>query len=91
MIPRKNAIYIFFIIDDFTEKNFIDKLINNLKLNTTYTLLVKVSFTKTHIFKMCGPQFGLIIGEKHDKEYYKNIFLTIITRVELTLEYYDGN
>ena len=52
--------------NDFNLEKFIQFLTQNLNLNTTYSLVFKISCDNNSIFKMCGPQIGIAIGNKHD-------------------------
>jgi DNA polymerase type B, organellar and viral len=48
-----------------------------------------VSYENNLVFKMCGPQIGLVIGKKHNLKQYYNLFLVILSRIELTSNTYN--
>ena len=86
---KLNIKYIHFSFESFTLENFQKILIHNLKLNTTYSLLLKISGDNNLIFKMCGPQIGLVIAEEHDLNYYSKLYDLILTRIETTIDSYN--
>ena len=49
---KLNIKYIHFSFESFTLENFQKILIHNLKLNTTYSLLLKISGDNNLIFKI---------------------------------------
>jgi hypothetical protein len=81
--------YMHFSYQNFTVENFKSGIIKNFKLNTTYSILIKISCNDNNIFKMSGSQIGLIIKDKHDLLYYDNIYSVIISRIESTLDMYN--
>jgi hypothetical protein len=76
--------YLHFSFRDFNLENFKNQLIENFKLNTTYSILVKIACDNNLIFKMCGPQIGLVIKNKHDLSQYDKIYSVISDRIEQT-------
>ena len=62
---------------------------NNFQLNTTYSILLKISSNNNLIFKMCGPQIGLVIAEEHDLNYYSKLYDLILTRIEIIVDNYN--
>jgi len=58
---KYNFQFIHFSFNDFTSDNFKNIIVNKFKLNTTYSILLKISSPNNLIFKMCGPQIGLVI------------------------------
>ena len=38
---------------------------------------------------MCGPQIGIAIGNKHDLNYYQDLYELINTRIETTADRYN--
>ena len=85
---NQKIMFLHFHINEFMVNNLINKIINNFKLNTTYSLLFKISSFNNLEFKMCGPQIGLVIGNAHDLEQYSNLFRLILNRIDTTLELY---
>lgn len=81
--------YLHFNNTNFTKELFVYSLLNNLRLNSTYSIIIKISFENFQIFKMCGPQIGLRIGEIHDNKYYEDLYLNIQERIFSVLELYD--
>ena len=75
---KKKFFYLHFYFNDFTADNFINEIIKNFKLNTTYTIIFKISCNNNEFFKMCGPQIGLTLKKKHDIDYYIKLFNKII-------------
>ena len=85
---QKKFFYLHFYFNDFTVENFIEEIIKNFKLNTTYTIIFKISCNNNELFKMCGPQIGLTINKEHDLDFYNKLFDVIMIRIEtITLEY----
>nr|QWO71376.1 DNA polymerase [Calocybe gangraenosa] len=84
-----NFKFLHFYLEDFTEDKFQNEIMKNFKLNTTYSILLKISSYNNLIFKMCGPQIGLIIKQEHDLDFYSKIYSLILTRIEQTSELYD--
>jgi DNA polymerase type B, organellar and viral len=83
-----NMYYLHFSVNNFTQENFITEIVNNFKLNCTYSLLIKVSSDENTIFKQVGPQIGLRIKDKHDIEFYNNLFSSIELRINGLIENY---
>lgn len=75
--------------NDFNLEKFIQFLTQNLNLNTTYSLVFKISCDNNSIFKMCGPQIGIAIGNKHDLNFYQDLYELINTRIETTADRYN--
>ena len=84
-----NIKYLHFAFESFTLENFQSTIINKFKLNTTYSLLLKISSHNNLTFKMCGPQIGLVIGEEHDLNYYYKLYNLILIRIETTVDSYN--
>nr|QWO71378.1 DNA polymerase [Calocybe cyanea] len=84
-----NFKYLHVSYQEFNLNMFIKILTQNFKLNTTYSLLLKISSDNYMTFKMCGPQIGIVIKESHDLEYYSKLFDLIITRIEITIDKYN--
>lgn len=81
--------YIHFSYPDFNLVNFQTKLIKNLKLNSTYSILIKIACDNNLIFKMCGSQIGLVIKDEHDLNKYEKLYSVILDRIESTELKYD--
>ena len=81
--------YIHFSYNNFTKENFRSEIINKFKLNTTYSIFIKISSQNNLIFKMCGPQIGLIIKNEHDLDFYNKLFSVIQIRIESTVDLYN--
>ena len=81
--------YIHFAYYNFTVENFISEITKNFKLNTTYSILIKIGSENNLIFKMAGSQIGLIIKNYHDLDYYGKIYSVISSRIESTISNYD--
>lgn len=81
--------YLHFYFNDFTVDKFIEEIIKNFKLNTTYTIIFKISCNNHELFKMCGPQIGLTIHKEHDVDYYKKLFDLIMIRIDTTTQEYS--
>ena len=84
-----NFKFLHFSFDDFTLVKFQNAIMKNFKLNTTYSILVKISSENNLIFKMCGPQIGLILKNQHDLDYYSQLYKVILTRIETTVDLYN--
>ena len=81
--------YIHISFKEFTLEKFQSEITKNFKLNTTYSILLKISSGNSLIFKMCGPQMGIVIGNEHNLDYYSNLYNIILTRIETTIDNYD--
>ena len=81
--------FLHFIYEEFTVNDFINTIIKNVKLNTTYSMLLKVSFDKFSTFKMAGYQIGIVIGTEHNLDYYKDVYNVIINRIDIITEQYQ--
>lgn len=74
--------YLHFYFNDFTVEKFIEEIIKNFKLNTTYTIILKISCNNNELFKMCGPQIGLTLKNEHDFDFYMKLFDLIMFRID---------
>ena len=81
--------YIHISFKDFSLERFQTEITKNFKLNTTYSILLKISSGNSLIFKMCGPQIGIVIGNEHNLDYYSKLYNIILTRIEVTVDNYD--
>ena len=43
---KNNFTFAFFPIENFSKENFINFIVNNFELYTTYSILIKLSFNK---------------------------------------------
>jgi hypothetical protein len=78
---NKKWTYVIFSFKDFNSNILLEFIIRNLNMNSRYSLLFKLGLIENR-FLMLGPQIGLIIKEKHNYEYYKNIHLIILDWIE---------
>jgi DNA polymerase type B, organellar and viral len=81
--------FLHFSYEDFTKNNFENEIMKNFKLNTTYSILLKISSGNHLNFKMCGPQIGIIIENEHNLELYSKLYEIILTRIETVVENYN--
>jgi len=86
---KYNFQFIHFSFNEFTSENFKNFIVNKFKLNTTYSILLKISNQNNLLFKMCGPQIGLVIKNEHDLNYYDKLYTAIMTRIESTIDNYN--
>jgi DNA polymerase type B, organellar and viral len=92
---RKSFNYIHFSFLDtnkstkFTLENFQKSLIDNFRINTSYSILIKVAFWGYKSFRMVGPQIGLVIDNSHDYDKYEDLYWDIIIRIDKTTENYS--
>jgi len=86
---NKNTLYLFFEREHFTSDSFVKSLTNHLKLNTTYSMLVKFSDGENTIFKMSGRQIGIVVKDNHDINFYAYLYDTCMQRVQSTAQNYD--
>ena len=84
-----NFKFIHISFEDFTLENFLKIIMNNFQLNTTYSILLKISSNNNLIFKMCGPQIGIVINNGHDLQYYSKLYNLILIRIETTVDNYS--
>lgn len=85
---KKEIKRIYFVYNNFTVDNFIDKVVDRLDFNTSYSLLIKLSYNNIHDFKMCGSQIGLSIHDNHDLDFYRQLYDVINIRIEHTFDNY---
>ena len=81
--------YIHLSYEEFSVKNLQNVIIQNFKLNTTYSILLKISSDNHQIFKMCGPQIGIVIGSEHNLDYYSKLYNLMQTRIESIVDNYN--
>ena len=86
---EKETIYIHFTFKDLTVENFLFAVQTKLKLNSIYSLLIKIASYNNSIFKMCGTQIGLVFKNEFDINHLKMLYEVIITRIEETGDLYD--
>jgi DNA polymerase type B, organellar and viral len=65
----------------FRVKLFINHLVENLSLNTTYSLLIKVGYSDNS-FYMAGKQIGIVVKHFHNIRYYEDIYGIIANKIE---------
>lgn len=80
--------YFHLSLNDFTTINFINFIVNNFKLNSTYSILIKISCQNNLVFKMCGSQIGIVIKNEHDLDYYEKVYSVILIRIESMIATY---
>lgn len=76
--------FIYFALNDFTETLFISKLQNQLKINSNYSFLIRVSFNGHEEYRMVGNQIGFKTENFIDTYKLRELYLTISTRIDLT-------
>ena len=86
---KNDFTFVFFPLQEFSKENFINFIVNNFKLYSTYSILIKLSFDNQLTFKMSGDQIGLVINNRHDVSYYENLYQVIKTRIDLTTDNYN--
>ena len=86
---EKETIYIHFTFKNLTEEKFLFAVQTKLKLNSIYSLLIKIASYNNSIFKMCGSQIGLVLQNEFDIKHLKMLYEVIITRIEETEDLYD--
>jgi len=67
---------------ELTEIRFIQVLMLNLKLSSLNTLLFQCNKYSTFTNLMLGPQVGIVVKDKHDISYYRNLFEHYIEKLE---------
>jgi hypothetical protein len=75
--------------NDFTENNFVNSLVGNLYLNSSYSLLVVASYDYSYKSYSLSRQRGIYILDKHDINYYRSIYYIILEDIEDLLLKYD--
>lgn len=86
---KNNFHYSFFSTQNFYEDNFVNMIVNNFKLHTSYSLLIKFSFSDNRVFYMASRQIGLVIEDTHDLDRYKGLYSLIIVLCENIIARYD--
>jgi len=61
----------------------------NLKINRTYSILIKLSFEGNSLFYMCGPQISLNITDFHDFTLYKNRYTDVTIKIDEIMSHYN--
>ena len=87
-LTNKNN-YLVLSYKNFTVDRWINLLIENFNLNTTYSLLIKLSFEDDSLFFMAGSQIGFVVKDNHNIDYYKRIYQIISDRIEDFVLLYD--
>ena len=85
---NKKIIFIYFSYKNFTLENFINKIIEILELNTTYSILIKLSYNNNQAFKMCGHQIGLTVQDIMEIQHFRDLYDVILMRIDQTFENY---
>jgi predicted hydrocarbon binding protein len=80
--------YLYFSLNEFTSQNFVKEVVNNFKLNSTYSILIKISCENHTLFKMCGRQIGVAIKDEHNLDFYANLYSVINNRIDSVLNDY---
>nr|YP_010697791.1 DNA polymerase [Porodaedalea chrysoloma]WCF76752.1 DNA polymerase [Porodaedalea chrysoloma] len=86
---ENNIKYIILNFNNFDLNSFIEALMYNLQLNTTYTLLIKFAFQGNSLFYMSGSQIGMVVKSSHNIDYYNKIYEVIRLRIEDVISKYD--
>lgn len=69
-----NFIKITILFTEFNVTKFIETLMLNLKLNSSNTIIFQYTLYENAYQYMLGPQAGIIVKEKHDIDYYLNLY-----------------
>jgi hypothetical protein len=67
---------------DLNEKSFLNILLENIDLNTTYSLLFKIGYAGNSTFRMAGAQTGLVVKSFHNIRHYAGIYRVLISRID---------
>jgi hypothetical protein len=86
---KTNFKFIHISYEEFTPNRFQSEILKHFKLNTTYSILLKISSTNYLNFKMCGPQIGIVIGNEHNLDFYLKLYNLIQIRIENIVDMYD--
>ena len=76
-------------LQDFTYENFRAGIMANFKLNSTYSIILKIGALNDHTFKMCGPQIGVVIQNEHNEDLYQKLHEIILIRIQVTTDMYN--
>ena len=74
---------------ELTEIRFIQVLMLNLKINSLNTILFQYNEYSTFTNLMLGPQVGIVVKDKHDISYYRNLFDHYIEKLESIMSLYN--
>ena len=88
-IKRKFDIFLHFDYDSINMETFVEKVMNILLINSTYSMLIKFSDLENRVYKMAGEQIAVITTDKLDPKYFESLFNVIQQRIENALEIYD--
>lgn len=75
----------FFInFEDFTLEQLKNKIVENMSVNTSYSIIIKLCSVEEQIFKMVGRQVGFVLTESNIELLYD----TVVSRVDMYSELY---
>ena len=70
--------YKIFTYENFDLESFINFIMENFFVQETYTIIISLGFEGNSVFLTTSRQFGIKIVDKHNIDYYKNIYNIII-------------
>jgi len=78
---NKKWTYLIFSYKEFNSKMLLEFLVTTLNMNSRYSLLFKLGLSENK-FLMLGSQIGVIVRDKHNINYYKDIYIRISELIE---------
>jgi len=81
--PGENSKYgsIYFPYTKFSTDTLALAFSKVFKLNTNYSLIIKIGTRSNSVFYMCGPQVGIIVKDNHDMIFYYHFYSYILERI----------
>lgn len=78
-----------FVYDVFSRDNFIKFLMENLYINSSYSILIKLGFDGNSVFYMLDHQMGITLKNTHNIDFYEDIYDIILLKINDLLLKYD--
>src|ERR1700712_4545136 len=80
--------YLFLSLSELTLENLKFLIKENLKYNTKYSILIKLSSLEEGIFKMSGRQLGFELTESNSELELENLYTIIMLRLDMISSLY---
>lgn len=87
--PKYQLMQVTVPFNELSEIRFIKVLMLKLKLNSLNTILFQYHDYSTFTNFVLGPQVGIVVKEKHDISYYRNLFEYYIEKLESLMSLYN--
>lgn len=81
---RENFKHFFITFEDFTLEQLKAKIAENMSVNTSYSIIIKLCSVQEQVFKMVGRQLGFVLTEANIELLYD----IVLTRADMYSELY---